>query len=157
MAPSGAGKTTLLRTLAGLENALAGEVTGPRALAVESQDARLVEDASALCNVALTAGPGVGVDEIRELLDRLVPGIDADATVRDLSGGQRRRVELARALVAPGDSVLLDEPFAGLDDAARDLACAVIADELRGRSLIVATHDAVCASRLEADTLVLAD
>ena len=156
MAPSGAGKSTLLRTLAGLENALAGEVTGPRALAVESQDARLVEDASALCNVALTAGPGVGVDEIRELLGRLVPGIDEDAAVRDLSGGQRRRVELARALLAPGDSVLLDEPFAGLDDAARDLACDVIAGELRGRSLIVSTHDARDAARLEADTLVLA-
>ena len=156
MAPSGAGKTTLLRTLARLEDALAGDVAGPRALSVESQDARLVEDASALCNVALTAGPGVGVDEIRELLGRLVPGIDADAAVRDLSGGQRRRVELARALLAPGDSVLLDEPFAGLDDVARDLACDVIAGELRGRSLIVSTHDARDAARLEADTLVLA-
>lgn len=156
MAPSGAGKTTLLRTLARLEDALAGDVAGPRALSVESQDARLVEDASALCNVALTAGPGVGVDEIRELLGRLVPGVDADAVVRDLSGGQRRRVELARALLAPGDSVLLDEPFAGLDDAARDLACDVIAGELRGRSLIVSTHDARDAARLEADTLVLA-
>lgn len=156
MAPSGAGKTTLLRTLARLEDALAGDVVGPRALSVESQDARLVEDASALCNVALTAGPGVGVDEIRELLGRLVPGVDADAAVRDLSGGQRRRVELARALLAPGDSVLLDEPFAGLDDVARDLACDVIAGELRGRSLIVSTHDARDAARLEADTLVLA-
>lgn len=157
MAPSGSGKTSLLRTLVGLEQPVSGSFEGPESLSIELQDARLVEGASALCNVALTAGEGLGVDELRELLKRLVPGIDADAAVSELSGGQRRRVELARALVAPGDSVLLDEPFAGLDDAARDLACAVIADELRGRSLIVATHDAVCASRLEADTLVLAD
>ena len=157
MAPSGSGKTTLLRTLVGLERPVSGSFEGPASLSIELQDARLVEGASALCNVALTAGEGLGVDELRELLERLVPGIDVDAAVSELSGGQRRRVELARALVAPGDSVLLDEPFAGLDDAARDLACAVIADELRGRSLIVATHDAVCASRLEADTLVLAD
>lgn len=155
MAPSGSGKTTLLRTLVGLEQPVSGSFEGPESLSIELQDARLVEDASALCNVALTAGPGVGVDEIRELLGRLVPGVDADAAVRDLSGGQRRRVELARALLAPGDSVLLDEPFAGLDDVARDLACDVIAGELRGRSLIVSTHDARDAARLEADTLVL--
>ena len=64
-------------------------------------------------------------------------------------------VDVAAALVAPGDSVLLDEPFAGLDTVACDLACDVIADELRGRSLIVATHDARDAGRLGADTLVL--
>ena len=156
MAPSGSGKTTLLRTLVGLEQPVSGSFEGPESLSIELQDARLVEGASALCNVALTAGEGLGVDELRELLERLVPGIDVDAAVSELSGGQRRRVELARALLAPGDSVLLDEPFAGLDDAARDLACAVIADELRGRSLIVSTHDARDAARLEADTLVLA-
>lgn len=156
MAPSGMGKTTLLRTLAGLERPLAGSVDGPSHFSAEFQDARLVEGASALQNVALTAGEGVGPADMRGLLARLVPGIDVDAAVRALSGGQRRRVELARALLAPGDSVLLDEPFAGLDASARDLACSVIEDELRGRSLIVATHDARDASRLGADTLVLA-
>lgn len=155
MAPSGTGKTTLLRTLAGLERPVRGRVEGPDCISAEFQDARLVERASALQNVALTAGEGIGPDEMRGLLERLVPGIDADAPVCALSGGQRRRVELARALVAPGDSVLLDEPFAGLDTVACDLACDVIADELRGRSLIVATHDARDAGRLGADTLVL--
>lgn len=157
MAPSGTGKTTLLRTLAGLEQPVAGSVARPDCVSMEFQDARLVERASALQNVALTAGEGVAPDDMCALLERLVPGIDVDAPVCALSGGQRRRVELARALVAPGDSVLLDEPFAGLDAAARDLACAVIADELRGRSLIVATHDARDAGRLEAGTLVLGE
>lgn len=157
MAPSGTGKTTLLRALAGLEQPVAGSVARPDCVSMEFQDARLVERASALQNVALTAGEGVAPDDMCALLERLVPGIDVDAPVCALSGGQRRRVELARALVAPGDSVLLDEPFAGLDAAARDLACAVIADELRGRSLIVATHDAQDAGRLEAGTLVLGE
>ena len=157
MAPSGTGKTMLLRTLAGLEQPVAGSVARPDRVSVEFQDARLVERASALQNVALTAGEGVAPDDMCALLERLVPGIDVDAPVCALSGGQRRRVELARALVAPGDSVLLDEPFAGLDAAARDFACAVIADELRGRSLIVATHDVRDAERLEADTLVLGE
>ncbi len=155
MAPSGSGKTTLLRTLAGLDRSLGGSVVGPSRVSMEFQDARLVERASALQNVALTADEGVGPDEMRRLLVRLVPGVDADAAVNTLSGGQRRRVELARALMAPGDSVLLDEPFAGLDAPSRDLACDVITSELRGRSLVVATHDASDAECLGADTLEL--
>ena len=157
MAPSGAGKTTLLRTLAGLERPVSGSVEGPASRSMEFQEARLVERASALQNVALTAAPGVGPEKICELLGALVPGLDVDSPVRELSGGQRRRIELARALLAPGDSVLLDEPFAGLDDASRELACTVICDELRGRSLIVSTHDARDARLLHADTLVLDD
>ena len=157
MAPSGTGKTTLLRTLAGLERPLSGSVEGPSSVSMEFQDARLVEGATALQNVALMAAPGVGPGEIRALLGTLVPGIDVDAPVRELSGGQRRRVELARALLAPGDSVLLDEPFAGLDEASRELACSVVAGELRGRSLVVCTHDAADARLLDADTLVLDD
>lgn len=112
------------------------------AVAMEFQDARLVEDASAFQNVALTAAPWRGNGELRALLAKAVPGINADAPVSSLSGGQRRRVELVRALASPGSLVLLDEPFAGLDERAHEEACALIASELRGRTLVVATHDA---------------
>ena len=89
------------------------------------------------------------------MLTLVLPDVDARTPVRELSGGQRRRVELVRALAAPGDAVLLDEPFAGLDAASRDAACAFVVSELRGRSLVVATHDEDDAARLGARVLVL--
>lgn len=51
--------------------------------------------------------------------------------------------EIARALLCPGDAVILDEPFTGLDAAARDACAEVVLDLLDGRMLLLATHDAV--------------
>ena len=156
MAPSGTGKTTLLLTLARLEAPAAGECVAPAHVSIVPQSAALVEYAPAWQNVALLAAPGVDAACIDALFAELVPGIDPSAPVSELSGGQRRRVELARALVAPGDLVLLDEPFAGLDEATRERVCAIICRELHGRALVVATHDARDAAALGAATLELA-
>ena len=132
MGASGAGKTTLL-TLAAGECAPCSMVF---------QDARLVEDASALDNVLVCADECVDASSAASLLRLLVPGIDAHARVAELSGGQRRRVEIARALLCSGDAVILDEPFTGLDAAARDVTAEVVLDLLDGRTLLLATHDA---------------
>lgn len=75
------------------------------------------------------------------LLRRLVPGVDVNVRAAELSGGQRRRVEIARVLLCPGDAVILDEPFTGLDTAARDACAKVVLDLLDGRMLLLATHD----------------
>ena len=151
MGSSGAGKTTLLRVIEGLERPQhVVRLETPHRLSAEFQDARLVESASSFENCALVAAPERTDAEIRALLGRAVPGLDPDAPVSDLSGGQRRRVELVRALVAPGDAVLLDEPFAGLDAEARERSCSLVLAELRGRSLVVATHDASDAGLLAA-------
>lgn len=154
MAPSGTGKTTLLRTLAGLEPPAAGECAAPRA-SLCPQGPSLVPCATVEQNVLLTAAPQTNKQQVRALLGELLPEAEPASSVAALSGGQRRRVELARALCAPGDLVLLDEPFAGLDEKNRELACAVILRELRGRSLVVATHDAHDADLLDAATLEL--
>ena len=155
MAPSGAGKTTLLRTVAGLQEVAGGSVCAEGPCAMEFQEARLLEHASVLDNVLLFARPGVGEGDVRGLLAELLPGVDAGVCVRDLSGGQRRRVELARALAAPGKRVLLDEPFAGLDERAHRAAAEVVLGHLGGRALVVATHDADDAQLLAADVLAL--
>lgn len=155
MAPSGAGKTTLLRVLAGLDSADAGRVDLASRVSVEFQDARLFEDASALANVLLFASPRHSEKDLEQMLALVLPDVDVRTPVRELSGGQRRRVELVRALAAPGDAVLLDEPFAGLDADSRDAACAFVVSELRGRSLVVASHDEDDAARLGSRVLVL--
>lgn len=140
-APSGMGKTTTLRLVAGLLEPVAGEVHALRRSSMLFQETRLIEQVSAMWNVLLFTPRGTDPREIAALLVELIPGIDVHAPVATLSGGQRRRVELVRTLLAPGDIVLLDEPFGGLDVAAREQAVAFTLAHLRGRSLIVATHD----------------
>ena len=132
MGASGAGKTTLL--------ALAAGECAPCSMVF--QDTRLVEDASALDNVLVCADARVDASSAAALLRLLVPGINVHACVAELSGGQRRRVEIARVLLCPGGAVILDEPFTGLDAAARDATAEVVLDLLDGRALLLATHDA---------------
>lgn len=144
MGASGAGKTTLL--------ALAAGECAPCSMVF--QDTRLVEPASALDNVLVCADAHVDASSAAALLRLLVPGVDVNACVAELSGGQRRRVEIARALLSPGGAVILDEPFTGLDAAARDATAKVVLDQLGGRTLLLATHDAADAQALNISDVI---
>lgn len=139
MGASGMGKSTLLSLAAG--------ECAPCSMVF--QDARLVESASALDNVLVCADARVDASSVAALLRLLVSGIDVHARVAELSGGQRRRVEIARALLCPGGAVILDEPFTGLDAAARDATTKVVLDLLDGRTLLLATHDVSDAQALD--------
>ena len=144
MGASGAGKSTLL--------ALAAGECAPCSMVF--QDTRLVESASAVDNVLVCAGARVDASSAAALLRLLVPGVDVHACVAELSGGQRRRVEIARALLCPGGAVILDEPFTGLDAAARDVAARVVLDLLDDRTLLFATHDATDAQALNISDVI---
>ncbi len=144
MGASGAGKTTLL--------ALAAGECAPCSMVF--QDARLVESASALDNVLVCADARVDASSAAALLRLLVPGVDVHARVAELSGGQRRRVEIARALLCPGGAVILDEPFTGLDAAARDATAEAVLDLLDGRMLLLATHDVADAQALDISDII---
>lgn len=144
MGASGVGKSTLL--------ALAAGECAPCSMVF--QDARLVESASALDNVLVCADARVDASSAAALLRLLVPGINVHACVAELSGGQRRRVEIARVLLCPGGAVILDEPFTGLDTAARDATAEVVLDLLDGRMLLLATHDATDAQALNISDVI---
>lgn len=155
-APSGAGKTTLLRTMARLQKPLGGVLeNAARGCSMMFQDACLVEDLDALDNILLFARRGFSRKDARDLACELLPKDALSRPVCELSGGQRRRVELVRAFAAPGELVLLDEPFGGLDAQAHACALAFVKRYGAGRIVVFATHDANDAQALTAQVLEL--
>ena len=141
MAPSGRGKTTLARLLLGLEQPDEGRVECTGHLVAQFQEDRLCPQLSAVQNVALAAAQ-CSLDQIVQALQQLgLNQQDLHKQAAQLSGGQARRVALARALLAPGDGIILDEPFKGLDETTRQKAIRWVQDTLQGRWLLLITHD----------------
>lgn len=100
---------------------------------------------------------GQALDRARAALEELGVGHLADRGVADMSGGERARVLLARALVVPAPLLLADEPIAGLDPDAQLL----VLERLRagadaGRGILVSLHDLTLAARV-ADRVVVLD
>ena len=169
--PSGSGKSTVLAMLAGLATPTRGSLTiagtdpyrlsaGRRAdfcrqhLGTAFQFSGLLPTLRAIDNVAFPALIGRGDDPYRraaELLGRLGLGDRLEAYPNELSGGQQRRVAVARALVNETSIVLADEPTADLDPESADLVTNVLFEGQRRRNaaLIVVTHDEKLASRAD--------
>ena len=130
LGPSGCGKSTLLRFVSGLDAPSSGSVVvsatdgAPSKLAFVFQDAQLLPWRSVLDNVALPLElQGVSRDEARERARAPLSEVElSDVHERfpdQLSGGMRMRVSIARALVTEPSVLLLDEPFAALDELTR--------------------------------------
>ena len=143
-APSGWGKTTLLRILMGLETPTAGRVQGAGRVSAVFQEDRLCPQLNAVQNVTLVL-PGAEnqyKEQITSEFQQLGMELAAlQLPARRLSGGQKRRVALLRALWAPSDTLLLDEPFTGMDPAAVQASIALLRERVEGRPVLLATHD----------------
>jgi molybdate transport system ATP-binding protein len=175
--PNGAGKTSLLRCLSGVQPITSGRIqVGPRVLdeprsrtwvppegrrvGVVFQDHRLFPSMTALENVAFgLRAQGRTRRAARETASDwidtvgLMASLDMGAT--DLSGGQAQRVALARCLATEPDLVLLDEPFASVDDASRAAMLDVLAS--LESTTIIATHDQDVVDSLADEVIGLAD
>ncbi len=151
LGPSGCGKTTLLRLVAGIVATETGRILlGGEPMdthAIEARQAALVFQESAVfphmtarANIAYAATNSEQVEEMAELLE--ITDVLGQAA-RTLSGGERRRVEVARALAAEPRVLLLDEPTSGLDapikERLRDQLRAVLS--ARNIPVLYVTHD----------------
>ena len=127
LGPSGCGKSTLLRLVAGLTPASAGTVEWPAGkpdIGFVFQEPTLMPWATALANVALPLrlrGVGASEREARaaEALGHVGLAGFEHVYPRELSGGMKMRVSIARALVTAPRLLLMDEPFAALDEITR--------------------------------------
>lgn len=170
--PSGSGKTTLLRAIAGLVPIDAGrvevdgaDVTGTpthrRSIGFVFQDNQLFPH----MHVARNVGYGLRVlgwettrirTRVDELLERVQLSDRRDQDVATLSGGEAKRVALARALAPSPRVLLLDEPFTGLDRPLHDQLAAMVERVLRdtGTTAVLVSHDpadveAIAQSRID--------
>ncbi|MFF4250981.1 ABC transporter ATP-binding protein [Streptomyces sp. NPDC001663] len=154
--PSGCGKSTLLRTLAGLLSPLAGEITQDKSpLTGPAADRALVFQEDALlpwrtlrANVELPlAIKGFPRAERRQQAESWLARVGLADHARQLphrvSGGQRGRAQLARALAGAPRAVLMDEPFGALDAQTRAGMQDLLVEVLQGTgaTVVFVTHD----------------
>lgn len=159
LGPSGSGKSTLLRVIAGLNRPIEGAIvvdgrvlSGPRVhVAPERRRIGLVpQDAALFPHLDVLANVGFGLPRAtrraqgaRDLLEMVGMADYATRMPGELSGGQRHRVALARALATEPDVVLLDEPFSALDAALRAEVRGQVRQVLRRAqtTAVLVTHD----------------
>jgi ABC-type nitrate/sulfonate/bicarbonate transport system ATPase subunit len=146
--PSGMGKTTLLRVLAGLHRDWQGKIDQQGRLAMVFQEPCLLPWRSALRNVTLAAV--CSDSDAMEAMAAVGLAGREEAFPGQLSLGQQRRLSLARALAVRPDVLLLDEPFASLDQDTADSVMSVF-EAARGKggmATVLVTHAAAEAARL---------
>ena len=180
LGPNGAGKTTLMRTLAGLLAPASGRVLLDgddlsrvdrrrlgRRLAFLPQERTVHWPIAARIVVALGRRPhGGALDRLSAAdavaVERALAAVDAqalaDRPVDELSGGERARVLIARALAQEAGILIADEPLAGLDPAHQlELARQLQAIAREGRSVVLALHDLSLAARFASRVAIVKD
>ena len=116
--------------------------------AQEQYEHRILVCSGAGC---VSSGCALVRDAVKEELEALGLGDVGGKAVAEYSGGMRRRLALARALLAPCDALVLDEPFTGLDPEIRARCWEQVRRYTAGKSVVLASHDPADARALEAE------
>lgn len=169
LGPSGCGKSTLLRLLAGLEHPTSGEIIwepgkqpGAGDIGFVFQDATLLPWADAAANVFLPLrlrgeSRACAQPKIETALAQVGLSGFANARPKGLSGGMKMRVSIARALVSNPLLLLMDEPFAALDEFTRHKLQEDLRSlwRARGTTIVFVTHSIYEAAFLASRILVM--
>ena len=150
LGPTGVGKTSLLRLFAGLEKPDAGQARAGAVSYMAQQDLLmpwLTVIENTVIGSRLRAEPP-DYERARVLLASVGLADRSGDYPRSLSGGMRQRVALARTLMEDRPLVLMDEPFSGLDAITRLRLQSLAVELLRGRTVLLVTHDPLEALRL---------
>lgn len=149
MGHSGAGKTTLLRLICGLTKPDSGEIFNDAGnIGTVFQEDRLVGQMSALRNCEIVKKKG-STAHPSELLKAM--GIDGGLELKpvsELSGGEKRRAAIARALIAQPELLILDEPFKGIDTDTLPRVIRLIDECAKDSTVILVTHSKEEAERM---------
>lgn len=142
MGASGSGKTTLVNLLLGLMKPDSGVIRRAPDLKMSAmfQEDRLLEQMTAAANIALVSKARIG--QIEDMLKALgIPAESLPQPVSAYSGGMKRRVALARALLSDYNVLFLDEPYKGLDEETRAQVMRVVEKATAGKTVLLITHD----------------
>ncbi len=156
IAPSGAGKTTLLRIILGLEQPDGGRIQYQKELFASAvfQEDRLLEYASPLENIrAVLPKKTMTEAEIYKELSQVKLSEDAYRQCCFLSGGMKRRVAIVRAVLMPGNLLVMDEPFKGLDPELKEQVMEYVKERIKGRTFLLVTHNREEAVYFQAESL----
>ena len=162
MAPSGSGKTTLLNLIAGLMPAddgsivfdteesgnahpvsfSAGKNDDCRTVSFSAvfQEDRLLNEMTAESNIRLV-NPSLSLSDTINAMAELGLRESTHQSVRELSGGMKRRVAILRAVLHDSDILLLDEPFQGLDEETRKTVISFLRKKAENRTVLLITHN----------------
>lgn len=151
MGKSGFGKTTLIRILMGLEKYDEGKITGleNQKISTVFQEDRLCENLSAITNISIVCEKETSIREISVELEKIGLKESQNKPVKTLSGGMKRRVAIIRCIMAKSDIIIFDEPLKGLDEITKKNVIRYLKEKIRGKTVIIVTHDIEEARQLD--------
>ena len=151
MGKSGFGKTTLIRILMELEKYDEGKITGleNQKISTVFQEDRLCENLSAITNISIVCEKETSIREISAELEKIGLKESQNKPVKTLSGGMKRRVAIIRCIMAKSDIIIFDEPLKGLDEITKKNVIRYLKEKIRGKTVIIVTHDIEEARQLD--------
>ena len=137
---SGCGKTTFLRIIAGLDLGYTGEIIKESdKISYVFQEPRLFDDITVKQNIEIVnKGTNLSLNDILTVVEL---ENEENTYPKELSGGMKMRLSLARALYYNGDIFLMDEPFSALDNDMKNRIIPRVLDIIKGKTIIIVTHN----------------